>query len=795
MIQEPITSGPRTGPPATAGVLPRVRGGWIARTLLPAALLAAVSCSEEPGPGTNLTPDGEASATSDASPEDPSQPLGGDEFDPDADELEGALTEEESDEPPPFVPQRAEFLEIAEALAESDNLYLGHGQLETHRAALAMASLPETERLSVLMEYAMDLLRVGEEDEAVVQVEQALQVAEALGIPAPGRLPIYQLMGLAQLRRAEVANCIARHNAECCVFPIGGRGRHEEREPALAAREAFTTCLTTAPGQLDVRWLLNLTAMALGDWPVAVPKPFRIPPSAFASGQAFPRFHDVAGALGVDTFNLCGGVAVEDFDRDGHLDIATTTFDMAGPVTLYRGEHGLKFSDASKESRLDDQLGGLNCVAADYDGDGDKDLLILRGAWLFDDGRIRNSLMQNDGTGHFRDVTVEAGLAEPAAPTQAATFGDFDNDGLLDLYVGNESRMDQRGDGDYPSQLFRNNGDGTFTDVAVAAGVTNDRYAKGVTAGDYDNDGDLDLYVSNAGPNRLYRNDGEMEFTDVAPEMGVTGPDGRSFACWFFDMQNDGWLDLFVGAFDADLGDIAADALDQPFDATRPRLYINDGGTSFTDIATEAGLDHAWLPMGASFGDIDHDGYLDIYLATGDPGYQTLVPNVMLRNDRGERFVDVTTAGGFGHLQKGHGVAFADFDNDGDQDVYNQLGGFFPGDGYSNALFRNPGNDHHFLYVQLVGTRSNRDAHGARIKIVVDEGGKRHEIHRAVGSVSSFGGSPGRQEIGLGAADRIVSLQVVWPTSGVRQTHENVEMNRLIEVIEGDPVLRTVPRR
>jgi hypothetical protein len=696
-----------------------------------------------------------------------------------------------SDQPPP-TSHRDEFLRIAEKLAASHNPYLGRAQLDDHRAQLSRPDLPDNVRISILMAYAMDLLRLGQADESVMQLEQAITVAESLGLSEREKVSIQQIIGLAQLRRAEVANCIARHNADCCLFPIRGAGLHDEREPALAARAAFSSCLAVAPDQLDVRWLLNLTAMTLGDWPDAIPKRHRIPPQAFKSEQVIQRFDEVAGDLGVDTFNQCGGAVIDDFDLDGHLDIITTTFDMAGPVTFYRGKPGLQFEDASAKSRLDDQLGGLNCVAADYDGDGDKDLLILRGAWLLDDGKIRNSLMQNDGTGRFRDVTQQAGLSQPAAPTQAACFGDFDGDGLLDLYIANESRMDQRGDGDYPSQLFHNNGEGTFTDVASIAGVTNDRYAKGVTAGDYDNDGDLDLYVSNVGPNRLYRNDGNMRFTDVGPELGVTGPEGRSFACWFFDVQNDGWLDLYVGAFDASLNDIAADALDKPFKASPPRLYLNDHGT-FTDVATKAGLEHAWLPMGAGFGDIDHDGFLDIYLATGDPGFQTLVPNVMLRNDGGTRFVDVTTAGGFGHLQKGHGVAFADLDDDGDQDVYNQLGGFYPGDGYSNALFRNPGNGHHFLYVQLEGTSSNRSGYGARVKILVEDQGQQRQIHRSVGSVSSFGGAPDRQEIGLGKADRILSLEVVWPDSGIRQTYEDVDMNQSVKIIEGDSTLHIVP--
>ncbi len=703
----------------------------------------------------------------------------------------------------PFVSQRAEFQAIADRLTASDNLYLGHAQLETQRVRLAHASLADSERLGLLMENSLDLLRIGDVDGSLHQLEEAARLANRLGLSDEQQVPIHQLTGLAYLRQAEVANCIQRHNAECCVFPLRGAGVHEERAPALAAQAAFYRSLAIAPGQLDTRWLLNLSAMALGDWPKGVPAELRITPKAFKSEQPFPHFDDVAGALGVDTFNQCGGAVVEDFDGDGHLDIFTTTFSMQGPATFYRGREGLAFDDHSQRSHADDQLGGLNCVAADYDSDGDADVLILRGAWLFDDGRIRNSLLQNDGQARFHDVTEAAGLSSPAAPTQAACFGDFNDDGQLDLYIGNESRKEQRGDGDYPSQLFRNLGAGAqeggvgttrFQDVAAEAGVSNDRYAKGVAAGDYDNDGDLDLYVSNAGANRLYRNDGDMRFTDVATELGVAEPVGRSFACWFFDLQNDGWLDLFVGAFDASLNDVAADALNQPFNAQPPRLYRNDEGR-FTDIAPASGLNHAWLPMGAGFGDLDSDGFLDIYLATGDPGYQTLVPNVMLRNDGGEGFKNITTVGGFGHLQKGHGVAFADLDNDGDQDLYNQLGGFYPGDAYANALFRNPGHENHFLYVSLVGTQSNRSGIGARLKLIVEDDAGQREIHRAVGSVSSFGGTPIRQEIGLGAASRIVSLEITWPSSGIHQLHEHVGRDRWIQVVEGDSAITSLPLR
>src|SRR5262249_52807228 len=212
--------------------------------------------------------------------------------------------------------------------------------------------------------------------------------------------------------------------------------------------------------------------------------------------------------------------------------------------------------------------------------------------------------------------------------------------------------------------------DGTFENVAERAGVLNARWAKGVAWGDYDDDGDPDLYVSNMdGPNRLYRNNGDGTFTDVAPELGVTEPHD-SFSCWWWDYDNDGRLDLFVSGFRASLQDIVADMLGRPAKGDRPHLYRNLGPAGFRDVAAEVGLDRVTLPMGSNCADIDNDGYLDVFLATGRPPYSILVPDLMFKNVNGRRFEDVTTSSGTGHLQKGHGVSFADYDHDGDLDLF-----------------------------------------------------------------------------------------------------------------------------
>ena len=665
---------------------------------------------------------------------------------------------------------------------------------------LAAGSLSEAEQLALHIQLCVEKARFGDTKAAVQEIETA---AKLLPPELPELNPrlaellarFYLVRAVAYMRDAEVSNCVAHHTSQSCILPIRESGIHPIKEPGLQAKASLLDYLRLKPDDLMARWLLNIVCMTIGEYPRGVSESLRIDFNRFQSDHDVGRFVDIAPELGINTFSLAGGVVAEDLDGDGFLDIVVSSADPEASLTCYRNLGTGSFQDVTARSGLQDQLGGLNLIDADYDNDGDMDLLVLRGAWLHKgDGEIRKSLLRNNGDGTFTDVTWEAGLASTASPSQACAWGDLDNDGDLDLYCGNESPVDEPVH--YPSQLFRNNGDGTFTEVAAEAGVTNDRFAKGVAFGDYDNDGDLDIYVSNVGENRLYRNDGGLRFTDVAPALGLTEPKGRSFAPWFFDYNNDGWLDIWVGAYDAPVASIAADYLGLPHHTNAPCLYRNNGDGTFTNVAERMGLDHPYLPMGANFGDLDNDGFLDIYLGTGDPDYRTLVPNVMLRNDRGERFQDVTVSGGFGHLQKGHGIAFADLDNDGDQDIYHELGGFLVGDKFGNAMFLNPGHGNHFLDVKLVGRESNRAGVGARIKLVVETPAGVREIHRAVGCVSSFGGSPiRRQEIGLGDAKEIRKLEIWWPKSGQRQSYEGVPLDGFVEVTEGAAEFKILPLR
>ncbi len=690
-----------------------------------------------------------------------------------------------------------EFLAIADRLENSPNPWVGQGKLPQLQAALLAGELKLGERLSAQTDLAREYLRFGQIEKALESINAAIAEAEATHALTPASMAeLLRVRALVYLRQAEIENCVNRHNRDCCIFPLQGGAIHAFREPALKAKADYIRCLDLLSGtpndaaraqrMLSIIWLLNIACMALDEYPSGVPAAYLIPPHAFESEADIGRFVDVAGELGVDVFDHAGGAVVDDFDGDGMLDIVTSTCAVRGPMKAFRSVGDGTFENVSAAWKLDQQLGGLNIVATDFNNDGRLDLYVPRGAWLFADGEIRASLLRMNEDGSFTDVTRAAGVMHPVGPSQAALWADFDNDGWLDLYVGHESQQQlDRSGKRYPCVLYRNNHDGTFTDVTTAAGVSNDHYCKGVAAGDYDNDGDIDLYVSNIGQNRLYRNNGDMTFTDVAAQAGVTQPVERSFATWFFDYDNDGWLDLWVNGYSATTADLATQALGGKHKGVRPRLYRNNRNGTFSDVTEQVGVGRAFLPMGANFGDFDNDGWLDVYLGTGDPNYEALMPNIALRNNLGMRFQDITQSSGLGHLQKGHGIAFADIDNDGDQDVFHQLGAFFPGDAFRNALFQNPGHGNHFITIELVGVQTNRMAYGARIKVVVNAPAGDREIHRAPGCVSSFGGSPRRQEIGLGDAKAIKSIEIWWPTSGQRQTFNNVAMDQFIRITEG----------
>ena len=661
------------------------------------------------------------------------------------------------------------------------------------------------------LRLAQALIRIGKADDAVALYDELLAQAPGLGVKGNDLIDRVEFpRAVAYMRLGEQENCIAQHSGDSCLFPIRAGGVHGMPRGSLAAVAGFESILERRPADLVVKWLLNIASMTLGRGPETIRPEWRISPDSYRSAAAFPAFRDVASSLGLAVNGLAGGVVIDDFDGDGYLDImvseAAPIDAEEGQLRLFRNMGDGSFREVTKESGLEGIRGGLNLTQADYDNNGYPDVLVLRGGWQMDHGQP-STLLRNEG-GKFTDVTARAGILRIEA-TQTAAWGDFDNDGLLDLFVGTESGFPTRVLGStnklwagillnafrlaHPQaqgHLYRNQGDGTFRDVLPETGLDIRGWIKGATWSDYDHDGRIDLYLSRYGDsNILLHNDGPDEkgrwrFSDVTARAGVTDPI-YSFPTWFFDYDNDGWDDLFVGGYPAarvlfpgkglpielqtSSRDEISEFLGTPVASEdgKPRLYRNRGDGTFADVTKEEGLWRSMSVMGANFGDFDNDGFLDMYLGTGTPPFFFLVPNRAFRNRGGKGFDDVTLAANLGSLAKGHGVAFGDVDNDGDQDIYEVLGGAFPGDVFPNALFENPGNGNDWIRLKLEGTRANRSAIGARIRITVAGRSGTRRIFRTVGSGGSFGASPLEQEIGLGclSADggAIQEIEITWP--------------------------------
>jgi hypothetical protein len=614
---------------------------------------------------------------------------------------------------------------------------------------------------------------------ALEHYQQAHRIARS-DVPA-AIPPAEQTLGVAYLHRAEIDNGAYR-SSDVCLIPAAGRSFANTADTERAI-EHFSQYLQLRPQDLEVRWLLNLAYMFVGKYPGGVPPHLVIPPAAFASTEDVGRFRDVAPQAGLNVFATAGGVVVDDLAGTGRFDVVTSNFYSCGPLHYLSNNGDGTFTNRTAAAGLADQVGGLNVIQTDYNNDSCKDLLVLRGGWEVPQ---RKSLLRNNCNGTFTDVTEASGLARPATSTQAAVWTDINNDGWLDLFVGNE---------DTASQLFLNKGGVRFEDISLSAGVDRLAYSKGVAAGDYDNDGYDDLYVSNFdGNNFLYRNNRNHTFTEVGLAAGAPGP-GRGFATWFFDYDNDGWSDLFATSYFLSVDETARTYLGLPNNAPSLKLYRNLGNGTFRDVTVDVGLAKVFMPMGANFGDLDNDGYLDIYLGMGTPSYASIAPHVLLRNKEGRTFVDVTASSGTGELHKGHGIAFADLDNDGDEEIVAEIGGATPGDAHAMRVFENPGHGNDWLRVKLVGVKTNRAAIGSRITVTVEDGkGARRSIHRTVGSGGSFGASPLEQHFGLGKTARIVELEVFWPASATRQRLGEVAHNQVIEVTEGSAAYRRIER-
>lgn len=622
---------------------------------------------------------------------------------------------------------------------------------------------------------ANEMLNAGYTQQSIDQYNDVLYTIDSLKINPPESFmtAIHDLLAITHFRHGEETNCLDGHNGESCIMPIRGAGIHRNKNNAEIAINIYKSLLEKNPTDYVYRWLINLAYMVKGDYPDKVPQRWLIPQLTPSDSITFPEFTEIAESAGLDHISLAGGSIADDFDGDGLIDIMVSSWGLDNQLHYFKNMGHRGFEDRTESANLTGITGGLNMVHGDYDNDGWVDVFVLRGGWFGEDGNHPNSLLKNNGDGTFTDVTISTNIYSEH-PTQTASWGDFNNDGWLDLFIGNESTEGSN----HISELYQNNGDGTFSDVAQAHNINAIGFIKAVIWGDINNDGFLDLYISRLGePNLLFQNSGpenNYHFKEISKKSGVTEP-LNSFPAWFWDFNNDGWEDIWVSGYDNSSGHVAMDYLGLKHDGESPRLYQNNKDGTFTDVTKKANLDHPLLTMGSNFGDLNNDGFLDFYAGTGDPDYRSIQPNRMFLNNRGESFDDVTFHGRFGHLQKGHGVSFADFDRDGDLDIHAVMGGAYEGSVYQNALFENPGGwKNHWIGISLRGNKTNKLAVGVRIEIMLENG---TVIYRTVSSGGSFGGNPFDQMIGLGKNGNIKTINIFWPGSGTTQTFSGVDIN------------------
>ncbi len=493
------------------------------------------------------------------------------------------------------------------------------------------------------------------------------------------------------------------------------------------------------------------------------------------------------------------GVCAADYDGDGYVDFYIVNGrdlyhrGVATRNALYHNEGDGTFTDVTEQAGVPGNAYGLGCVWGDYDNDGFPDLYVTQYG--------RNILYHNNGNGTFSDVTERAGVAGTDFGTvfhTGATFFDYDRDGRLDLYTGGycnflptSQRACEIGKGVLSScrptvyggsadVLYHNNGDGTFTNVTRAAKVFNPGGINlAVGAADYDNDGWPDLFVANDGMKAfLYHNNRDGTFTEVGMSSGMAlTSDGNAMAAMCIslgDYDNDGFLDLFI----------------TDFQMVPDHLWRNDGRGYFDEVSSETGIAEPTkqvLSFGGGFFDYDNDGGLDLFIANGsvypeielissEIKYKQL--NMLFHNDRDRTFSEVTrrSGPGFSKAYAGRGVAFADFSNDGNLDVLVANNGDPP------LLLHNGGAaGNHFVSFKLVGTRSNRDALGARVKLTA---GGVSQIREVMAGGSYLSQSDLRAHFGLGLSLEAARVEVRWP-SGARQVFLRVPADHFYLVEEG----------
>jgi hypothetical protein len=635
-------------------------------------------------------------------------------------------------------------------------------------------------------------------------------------------------LAMCYLRQAEAENCLRHLNAvaeldgmhqttsQChsrqglCCLPL--THHHTRPEYSRSAAKLFEQLLTRYDKHNCLyRWLLNFCYMTVGGFPQDVPPAYVArddfietfygeAQNAIQDKYAYLVLEEQAHELGVDVLQAGRGVAVEDFDNDGYLDLIVT--DSYGELRYFQNDRGRRFIDRTKEVGLAGVKQAFIITAADYDNDGWMDLFVSRPFGTF-------ALFKNNGDGTFTDVTASSGLLDgksnnnEIAATWVSAWGDVNNDGYLDLFLAQwgfkmpfvkgilkKPRMD--------SKLFIYE-NGRFVDRTEEYGlkdIVEDQYFIGAAFGDYDGDGYPDLFLTSPLRNTsvLLKNvEGKrFERTNLVPRTE------GGFVCCFLDINHDGRLDIFQSGF----GDARTNTELTVFGKHRDRyrschstIFMQDAQGRFQDRHDL--FDLPMSTMGASYGDINNDGLFDFYLGTGTPEGWFILPNLFYMSEAdgtkfAGRMTNISMLHGLSTIQKGHGIVFFDFNNDGLEDVYSSLGGMWPGDVWRGQLFVNKSKtSNSWVKFRLRGRQTNRFGVGATLK-VVGENAAGHEIVRYchIDNKTGFGSAPYLAHVGLMDAVRVKTVEVYWPvTRQWRAYSAQLGVLNLLDEAEGHQLL------
>lgn len=527
------------------------------------------------------------------------------------------------------------------------------------------------------------------------------------------------------------------------------------------------------------------------------------------TAQAGIHFRHNSGAFGKKYLpeTMGSGVCVLDYDNDGWQDILfVNSMDWPGHKSgnsfpaLYHNNGNGTFTDVTRQAGLAVKMYGLGCAVADYDNDGFEDIYItaLGGSHLF----------HNLGNGRFVDVTAKAGVRSPGFATGAVWF-DYDNDGKLDLFVlhyvdwsiatdqfcsldgKNKSYCTPEAYKGQSATLYHNKGNGIFEDVTKKAGLYDpSSKSLGVALLDYDNDGWLDLFVTNdTQPNKLYHNNHNGTFTDTAFSAGVAFSDAGKARAGMgtdaTDYDETGRQGLVIGNFTNE----------------SMSLYHNDGSGLFTDRATDSDIAAASaksLTFSTFFFDYNLDGWPDIFAVNGhvaddvsvvQPTLHYAESPLLFRNEGKGRFENVSDKVGsaLGRPIVGRGAAYLDFDNDGDLDLV-----VTTNNGPATLLRNDNGNKNDMLRIRTIGTRSNRDGIGAKVTIKTNKGLRFFEMVKTGSGYLSQSEMPLTFGLGTPAQGKTVSLEIVWP-SGRKESISNIKPNQFITLKEGSGIVSAEP--